>query len=98
VLHARKNGWLCLFIPRGWDQVQLGSYIQPALLEGAPFPSSIEFKTTPAINTKDELEEWQMPARVETTEQTVYDNHEMSVEVRACLDCKFALFAAFRIG
>lgn len=83
MLHARKNGWLCLFIPRGWDQVQLGSYIQPALLEGAPFPSSIEFKTTPAINTKDELEEWQMPARVETTEQTVYDNHEMSVEVRA---------------
>ena len=29
VMHARKTGWLCLFIPRGWDQVQSGWYIEP---------------------------------------------------------------------
>ena len=31
VLHARKKGWLCLYIPRGWAQAQAGSYIEPAL-------------------------------------------------------------------
>lgn len=29
VMHARKRGWLCLFVPRGWDQVQSGSYVEP---------------------------------------------------------------------
>jgi hypothetical protein len=29
VLHARKRGWLCLFVPKGWDQVQSGWYIEP---------------------------------------------------------------------
>lgn len=29
VLHARKSGWLCLFVPKGWDQVQSGSFVEP---------------------------------------------------------------------
>ena len=29
VLHARQRGWLCLFVPRGWDQVQSGWYVEP---------------------------------------------------------------------
>lgn len=29
VVHARLNGWLCLFIPNGWDHVQSGPYIEP---------------------------------------------------------------------
>lgn len=29
ILHARKRGWLCLFIPNGWDQSQLGWFIEP---------------------------------------------------------------------
>lgn len=29
VLHARKNGWLSLYIPNGWDQVQSGLFIEP---------------------------------------------------------------------
>ena len=29
VLHARKTGWLCLFIPKGWDQVQSGWFVEP---------------------------------------------------------------------
>jgi hypothetical protein len=33
VLHARRNGWLVLFLPDGWSQVHDGSYVQPALLE-----------------------------------------------------------------
>eukprot|EP01035_Chromulina_nebulosa_P025215 gene25215-32904_t len=27
VFHARLNGWLCLFIPRGWEQVQTGPHV-----------------------------------------------------------------------
>lgn len=29
VLHARKRGWLCLFVPRGWDQIHSGDFIEP---------------------------------------------------------------------
>jgi hypothetical protein len=29
ILHARKRGWLCLFIPNGWDQSQLGWFVEP---------------------------------------------------------------------
>jgi len=29
VMHARKSGWLCLFVPKGWDQVQAGWYVEP---------------------------------------------------------------------
>lgn len=29
VYHARKKGWICFYIPNGWDQVQSGSYIEP---------------------------------------------------------------------
>lgn len=29
VLHARANGWLCMFIPNGWDHVQRGTFIDP---------------------------------------------------------------------
>lgn len=33
VLHARKRGWLVLFIPKGWEQVQDGYYIDQIRLE-----------------------------------------------------------------
>ena len=26
---ARSRGWLCFFIPKGWDHVQSGSYVEP---------------------------------------------------------------------
>ncbi len=29
VLHARQTGWLCLFIPKGWDQAMRGSFVEP---------------------------------------------------------------------
>ncbi len=29
VLHARMSGWLCLFVPNGWDHVQMGAYVEP---------------------------------------------------------------------
>lgn len=29
VYHARKNGWICLFIPNGWAHVQEGMFIDP---------------------------------------------------------------------
>jgi hypothetical protein len=29
VMHARASGWLCLFVPNGWDHVQSGFYITP---------------------------------------------------------------------
>jgi hypothetical protein len=29
VVYARNNGWLCLFVPNGWDHVQSGPYIDP---------------------------------------------------------------------
>jgi len=31
VYHARSKGWLCLYIPNGWDHVQSGPYIEPVL-------------------------------------------------------------------
>ena len=29
VYHARKNGWICVYIPQGYDQVNGGPFIQP---------------------------------------------------------------------
>jgi hypothetical protein len=29
VMHARLSGWLCLFVPNGWDHVQSGAYVEP---------------------------------------------------------------------
>ena len=29
VMHARKQGWLCMFIPNGWDHTQGGWYVEP---------------------------------------------------------------------
>lgn len=29
VFHARKRGWLCLYIPNGWEHVQSGPYVEP---------------------------------------------------------------------
>lgn len=29
VIHARRNGWLCLFVPKAWDHVHGGSFIEP---------------------------------------------------------------------
>ncbi|KAJ1413363.1 hypothetical protein B484DRAFT_402061 [Ochromonadaceae sp. CCMP2298] len=31
VLHARQNGWIVLFVPLGWRQVQAGTYVEPSL-------------------------------------------------------------------
>jgi len=27
VMHARRKGWLCLFVPNGWDHMQTGDYV-----------------------------------------------------------------------
>ena len=27
VHHARKNGWICVFIPNGWEYMQAGGYV-----------------------------------------------------------------------
>lgn len=29
IMHARSSGWICLFVPNGWDHVQSGWYIEP---------------------------------------------------------------------
>ena len=29
VYHARRRGWICFFVPNGWDQVHDGSYVEP---------------------------------------------------------------------
>ena len=29
VYHARKRGWICIFIPNGWHHVNGGSFIEP---------------------------------------------------------------------
>jgi hypothetical protein len=29
VLHARSRGWICFFVPKGWDYVQSGDFIEP---------------------------------------------------------------------
>jgi hypothetical protein len=29
VMYARKQGWLCLYVSNGWDQVQSGLFIEP---------------------------------------------------------------------
>jgi len=38
VLHARKNDWLVVHIPRGWEQTCEGGYVEPAAV---PLPSQI---------------------------------------------------------
>lgn len=38
VLHARKNGWLVVHIPRGWEQTCEGSFVEPATV---PLPNQI---------------------------------------------------------
>lgn len=38
VLHARKNGWLVVHVPRGWEQTCEGGYIEPAAV---PLPDQI---------------------------------------------------------
>jgi hypothetical protein len=38
VLHARKNGWLVVHIPRGWEQSCEGGYVEPAAV---PLPDQI---------------------------------------------------------
>lgn len=34
VLYARQRGWLTVFVPNGWEQVQHGPYIQPMTVPG----------------------------------------------------------------
>lgn len=34
VLYARQRGWICLFIPNGWEHAHGGSYIEPSLFGG----------------------------------------------------------------
>lgn len=81
VLHARRNGWLVLFVPNGWEHAQLGSYVQPCLVEGQPFESTIAFKSNNKVVTnEDELEEIDLPAEIATDANTIYDNHELSAE------------------
>jgi hypothetical protein len=29
VMHARKRGWLCLFVPSAWDQIHSGPFVEP---------------------------------------------------------------------
>lgn len=84
VLHARRNGWLVLFIPDGWGQAQKGSYVQPALLERAAqrnAGSNLSFKVEAHVTNEDELAELPPPVPEQTAEDTVFDNHEMSTEV-----------------
>ncbi len=38
VLHARRNGWLVVHIPRGWEQTCEGAYVEPAVV---PLPAQI---------------------------------------------------------
>eukprot|EP01032_Pedospumella_encystans_P007921 gene7921-9440_t len=81
VVHARRNNWLVLFIPNGWEHAQGGSYIQPCLMENQPFPSTVAFKSNDKVITnEDELEEMELPTEVPTDANTVFDNHEMSAQ------------------
>lgn len=81
VMHARRNNWLVLFIPNGWEHAQSGSYIQPCLMENQPFPSTISFKPNDkVISNEDELDELEPPPEIPTNENTVFDNHEMSAQ------------------
>eukprot|EP00428_Durinskia_dybowskii_P066013 CAMPEP_0170364790 /NCGR_PEP_ID=MMETSP0117_2-20130122/5564_1 /TAXON_ID=400756 /ORGANISM="Durinskia baltica, Strain CSIRO CS-38" /LENGTH=700 /DNA_ID=CAMNT_0010619319 /DNA_START=113 /DNA_END=2215 /DNA_ORIENTATION=+ len=78
VLHARKSGWLVLFINNGWAQAQLGSYVQPALMENQD--STLQFHTASELKG-DELEDFSPPPLPVTDDNTVFDNHEMSADV-----------------
>ena len=41
VLHARKKGWLCLFVPNGWDHVQSGPFVEPMSTKDGVYDNSI---------------------------------------------------------
>lgn len=87
VLYARKKGWLCVFIPDGWSQVQEGSYIEPAIIteEHANIFSihkmtqeNEENNSENDLNSNDTTEEYIDPL-LETIK--VFDNHEKSTDV-----------------
>lgn len=78
VLHARRRGWLCLFVPKGWDQVQSGWYIEPVIKEkkeinNMDINSEITEKIIPSDNTEEK--------KNEEVIHTLYDNPFMSSHV-----------------
>ena len=74
VYHARKRGWLCLFGPRGWDQVQSGWYIEPVQGGGGGGGSS-SHSSEEKGNHKDDS------STSTTHENALFDNPFMSAEV-----------------
>ena len=74
VYHARKRGWLCLFVPRGWDQVQSGWYIEPVQGGG----SSSSHSSGEKGNSTDDSS---TPTAPTTNENALFDNPFMSAEV-----------------
>ena len=74
VYHARKRGWLCLFVPRGWDQVQSGWYIEPVQGGGGGGNNN--------SNSSEEHEKNNTDASTSPLhENALYDNPFMSAEV-----------------
>lgn len=41
VVHARKRGWVSLYIPNGWEHVQLGPYVDPVLTGEKIYDNSV---------------------------------------------------------
>jgi len=89
VLHARRNGWLCLFVPEGWRQVQCGSYVDPAVVTMTGPGSSMNSDgggdsgstSNQHVSPGEELEMEEGDMLDTHASAKIYDNHGMSVEV-----------------
>jgi hypothetical protein len=84
VLHARKKGWLCLFIPKGWEQVQTGSFVEPVITDDFERnPIVFEDISEEEVDTnslKAAEQEEKILTMAPADEHTVFDNQEKSAE------------------
>lgn len=57
MLYARQRGWVCLFIPNGWDHAQSGYYIEPCTLQPAT-PNAPPLFDNPIMSVKALRDFW----------------------------------------
>jgi hypothetical protein len=84
VIHARRKGWLCIYVPDGWEHVWGGGYIQPITIndpeEVDPTEEEIEAKIEAKRQARlrgveEEGDDYEQdPENMPSPDGTIYDN------------------------
>lgn len=82
VVHARKKGWLCLFVPQGWEHVYRGDFVEPIdQVLAAGTDDRVPILKNGDDETDEVVDENKVVAHTAKAKDRIYDNAFKSAEL-----------------